>query len=114
MLSAGLFGLFLTTTLLVAKLQEASIGKLKKEDDERYYSTELISRLDALYSFARIVDSKFIGLFNFLFSNLFTGLVNLSINTLHVSDSIAFFIVSLYSLTSFVIPLAIYRSMNNL
>ena len=112
MLSTMFFGLFLTTTLLVSKIQLSNIiGRGKKEEngDEQ---TQLISQLNRTFSFPQIIDSKFIGLLNFFFSNIFTGIVNLWINTLSVSSSFAFCIICLYSFASFLIPMIFYRILN--
>jgi hypothetical protein len=69
----------------------------------------LNQQLDDSFCFITISDSKFIGLFIFLTSNLLTGLVNLSINTLHVSNYISFSILSIYSFFSFFIPFIVYK-----
>jgi hypothetical protein len=69
----------------------------------------LNQQLDESFCFIRISDSKFIGLFIFLISNLLTGLVNLSINTLRVSNQISFLIIAVYSFFSFIIPFFVYK-----
>lgn len=109
-----LFALFLVTTLLITKIQESSIQAwVKKENgSENDAMNQLIIQLDQTFSFARIVDSKFIGLFNFFFSNIFTGCVNLLINTLNVTSLYAFIIICTYTLLSFMIPLIFYRILN--
>ena len=65
---------------------------------------DLIHQLRQVCSFVEIVDSKFIGLFVFLLSNVLTGLINLSINTLNVKDNVAMLILNAYCLVSFGIP----------
>ena len=52
------------------------------------------------------------GLVTFIVANLMTGLVNLSVNTLEVKDSLAFCILALYMTVIFIIVLAVDRIMD--
>lgn len=115
MLSMILFGLFMVTVLLIAKVNQTSVlGLAKKEDTRETIFQKQRSNLNVIFSFARIVDSKFIGLLNFFFSNILTGSVNLMVNTLSVSDSSAFVIICIYSLASFGLPLIFFKFYNKI
>ncbi len=103
MMSTLLLALFMTSILIVAKL-------FMSENETQ--SECLSAKLSRIFSFVAISDSKFIGLIIFLISNLLTGLINLSINTLKVSDLNAFLILASYSFASFLIPFLIYYQMN--
>jgi hypothetical protein len=52
--------------------------------------------LDMVMSFVQIIDSRMIGLIVFGFANLFTGIVNISIETHKVNDLNSFLILTLY------------------
>lgn len=69
---------------------------------------EIISKLSETFSFAEISDAKYIGLFIFLLSNVLTGCVNLSINTLRTNDLNAFIILCAYSFVSFALPFLVH------
>ena len=69
---------------------------------------DVILRLRQIFSFAEIIDSKYIGLVNFLISNLLTGLVNLSINTIKISDLTSILILTGYCFASFSITFLVY------
>lgn len=123
MLGMLFFGLIMICTMLVSKLYLESIkSQLKKKHDkdengESKSENQLISKrlnvqLEKIFSLALIVDAKFIGLFNFLFSNMLTGCVNLLVNTLVVSHLIATLVISVYTFASFAIPLVLYRLIN--
>ena len=103
MMSTLLLALFMTSILIVAKL-------FMPENETQ--SESLSAKLSRIFSFVAISDSKFIGLIVFLISNLLTGLINLSINTLNISDLNAFLILASYSFASFSIPFLIYYQMN--
>lgn len=117
------FGLIMICTMLVSKLYLESIKSQSKkkhdkaENGESDSEKQLISKrlnvqLEKIFSLALIVDAKFIGLFNFLFSNMLTGCVNLLVNTLVVSHLIATLVISAYTFASFAIPLVLYRLIN--
>jgi hypothetical protein len=69
---------------------------------------QLVKQMDQVFSFVRVTDSRFIGLFVFLISNVLTGLVNLSINTLSTSDTVAVLVLLVYCLASFGVPFLVY------
>ena len=94
-MSTMLLTFFMISILLVLKLHIKQNGTKTKE---------IIFKLSQAFSFVEISDSKYIGLVIFLISNLLTGFVNLSINTLRTSDLDSFLILSLYCLVSFMIP----------
>ena len=98
---------FMISIMLISKIFYEN-NKIK-EINSSMMPVLLNQQLDDCLSFIRISDSKFIGLFIFLTSNLLTGLVNLSINTLRVSDQISFTILSIYSFFSFLIPFFVYK-----
>lgn len=64
--------------------------------------------LENSFSFVEVVDSKMIGLFIFLISNVFTGLINLSFKTREMSDLFALIILGLNSFISTLIPFIFY------
>ena len=64
--------------------------------------------LDNSFSFVDVLDSKMIGLSVFLISNVFTGLVNLSMRTREVADVFALLILFLNSFVSTLIPFVFY------
>ncbi len=67
-----------------------------------------------IFSFPYIVDSKFIGLIVFLLSNILTGLINLTTNTLVVSNVYSFLILNLYTFVAYFLPyLGYYYYYNN-
>lgn len=99
MMSSLLLALFMITILLMAKTYL---------NDPNAKSKEINFRLSQTFSFAEIIDSKYIGLVNFLISNLLTGLINLSMNTIKISDLSSFLIVSIYCLATFSITFLIY------
>ena len=94
--------------LLVAKIYFQKETKKDDKIDELLEHRDMINKLDFSFSFAKIADSKFIGLFIFLTSNLITGLVNLNMNTLRVSDYNALVGLCIYSMISFAIPFSFY------
>ena len=86
-----LLALFLCITMIMTNL----IKKLNKFTNLNQVKTqELIN--DFIFSNIRIVDSKFIGLFIFILSNLLTGIVNLTINTLKVDNLYSLAIIDVY------------------
>lgn len=120
MLSTLFFGFFMICTMLVAKLYYSSSSLLdSSENKTKYDKNELIARrnrrlyaqLDKIFSFFSIMDSKFMGIFNFFLSNILTGIVNLAVNTLRISQPLALLILSVYSFISFAIPFILYRSL---
>ncbi len=60
---------------------------------------------DFIFSFVNILDSKFVGLFMFVLANIITGLINLSTNTLLVSNNTALAVLQAYM---FVVTLLSY------
>jgi hypothetical protein len=84
--------LFLTLSLAVILVIVNSCSRLNK----LIKKNELNQQLDFIFSFIKILDSKYIGLFVFLFSNVLTGIVNLSMQTIYMNDFSAFLIVSVY------------------
>ena len=107
--STMLFAFFILTIVLIAKVllsfnqRESKRTKDEKESEDTL-ELKLKTQLNHIFSFAVIGDTKFVGLFIFLLSNLFTGIVNLSINTLKISDPTAFIILSIYTFLCFLLP----------
>lgn len=64
--------------------------------------------LENAFSFVDVLDSKMIGLSVFLISNVFTGLVNLSMRTRIIADVFALLILFLNSFVSTLIPFVFY------
>ncbi len=101
------------TIALVAKVlvlfnQRVSEKTKDESGKEEFLNHKLKSQLNFIFSFAVIGDTKFVGLFIFLLSNLLTGIVNLSINTLEISNPIAFMILSIYMFSCFLFPFLFY------
>ena len=99
MMSTTLLTLFMISILMVTKLYT------KKKDKK---IDEIVSKLSETFSFAEITDAKYIGLLIFLLSNVLTGCVNLTMNTLQTNSTNSFLILSIYSLISFGIPFIIH------
>lgn len=110
-LSVILFELFMITILLVAQVYKVnSLGIFKKENTDEKNIQHLINhQLSETFSFVTTADSKFIGLLIFFFSNIFTGIANLLINTLNVSNQTAVIILCIYSFFSISIPFIFYK-----
>jgi hypothetical protein len=72
----------------------------------------VLTQLQNLCSFAYIADAKFIGLFIFLLSNVLTGIVNLTVQTLYSDYYQSFNICAIYCLLSFGLPFAYYYNKN--
>ena len=106
---------YMITILLMAKLYtsvHAGPKLISDKDLSKDAVQEIVSMLKQTFSFAEINDSKFIGLLTFLISNLATGIVNLSMNTLHTSDPVALVIICGHCFISFAIPFAFYYSIH--
>lgn len=72
-------------------------------------SRRVLHLQDACFSFVKIMDSKLVGLAVFLIANLFTGLVNLSIESQKTQPLLALTIIFSNSLVSTFLPfLAFY------
>ena len=109
MSSTMLLLFFMITIVCVAMLYQKNIEKYCKEkekvdldqmDKQIFIEKELLK----VFSFPYIIDSKFIGLVVFLISNLLTGFVNLSMNTLYVSGFYSFLILCAYNFMAYFIP----------
>lgn len=66
----------------------------------------------ATNTYANIFDSKWIGLFIFVFSNILTGVVNLTIKTREASDSLALLIMSVYIMVAYYSGYFLYKTIN--
>ncbi len=99
-LQAAKFFATSTTDTAAQKPAELSIRSVK----------EIIMKLRLVFSFCVIIDSKYTGLITFLVSNILTGAINLSMNTLKTPDLIALLIILIYCFVSFAVPnLFFYR-----
>ena len=67
------------------------------ESNLNHQITNITRLLESGYSFFEIVDSKLVGLSIFLFANVLTGLINLSIYTRTVSDLLSLVILIMHS-----------------
>ena len=85
--------LFLTLSLSVILVIVNSCSRLNNKLRKK---NELNQQLDLIFSFLKIIDAKYIGLYVFLFSNVLTGIVNLIMETIYMNDLSAFLIVSTY------------------
>ena len=68
--------------------------------------------INQTFSFAKLLDSKFIGLILFMVSNLMTGIINLNIKTIYTSDFISMIIILCYIFCSFFISYFFYNIFN--
>lgn len=68
--------------------------------------------INQTFSFAKIIDSKFIGLILFIISNLMTGIINLNIKTIYTSNFFAMIILICYVFCSFIISYFFYNIFN--
>jgi len=94
---------FLCTAVFITKALVQLNLKLKKSEAALKNFT---------FSFVYITDSKHIGLLIFVISNVLTGLVNLSINTIRVPNAIAYVIYFSYSLIVFSIAYVVFYKLN--
>jgi len=76
--------------------------------DIRQHVINLIYLLESAFQFVETVDSKFIGLLIFLIANLSTGVVNMTLFTLSLSDFDSICILHLHSFVSTAIPFSLY------
>ena len=111
--STMLLAFFMLIIVLVAKILLLFNQKVSEKTNDENGKQELVnnklkSQLSFIFSFAVISDTKFVGIFIFLLSNLFTGIVNLSINTLNISEQLAFLILSIYMCSCFLFPILFY------
>ena len=110
MTSTMLLLFYMITIVCVARLYREYIEKhckqneTKKELDQMDKQILIELQLLKVFSFPHIVDSKFVGLVVFLISNLLTGIVNLSINTLYVANVSAFIIICIYNFVVYFLP----------
>lgn len=89
--------LFLITVLFAAKLWH----QINEQNFQLLFNET--------FSFAKIIDSKFVGLIVFLISNLMTGIINLNIKTIYVSDIYALIIILFYIFLTFGSSFIFYR-----
>ncbi len=88
--------LFLTLSLSIILVIVNSCSKLNNMKKKTEKSQELSFQLDYIFSYIKIIDSKFVGLYIFLISNLLTGLVNLTIQTIYLNALNSFAIITIY------------------
>lgn len=103
----------MVTVLLIAKFC-VGMDKATLEDGSLTNASikEILLKLRLIFSFAVVIDSKYVGLVTFLVSNLLTGAVNLSINTLKINSMAALLILFVYSFASFALPNLFYYFVN--
>ncbi len=110
--STILLTLYMITILLISKFYLSYNKKQAQLNEKKLNSPEVydacLEQLSDSFSFVEIIDSQFIGLVVFLLSNVLTGAVNLSINTLKVNNLPAFGILSAYCFVSFAVPYLLY------
>jgi len=116
-------GTFFWTVLLAATLVVANIScqivedcrrKLLDLKSDRVLVLNLHFILENCFSFVEIVDSKLIGLFIFVLSNLLTGLVNLLVETQSFDGLMSGFLLSIYCFLSNFVPFAYYYNFYSL
>lgn len=95
MVSSLLLALYLCTIIFIIKL----IERLRLNTNKC---------INQIFSFISIIDSTNNGLIIFIVSNLLTGLVNLTINTLAISNLNAFLIIIFYSFCVFFVSHEFY------
>lgn len=79
-----------------------------KTVDIRQHVINLIYLLESAFQFVETVDSKFIGLLVFLIANLSTGIANMTLYTLNITDLDSILILHLHSFVSTAIPFSLY------
>ncbi len=87
--------LLLTLQLCTVLFISVSCTRLNKLSKQTIFPT-WTSSTGFVFSFINILDSKFVGLFMFIVANILTGLINLSMNTLHASNTHASIILLAY------------------
>ena len=65
-----------------------------------------------MFTFSRILNSKYCGLFMFLVSNVLTGLVNITLNIGFVEEKTSLVIISLYMMASTFLTFSFYLLTN--
>jgi uncharacterized membrane protein (DUF4010 family) len=115
MASTMLLLCFMITILFVAIMYKKLIDKQSSLSGNDKNELSLMDKqilieqhIVKIFSFPFIVDSKFIGLIIFLLSNLLTGLVNLTVNTLAVDNLYSFFILNAYAFVAYFLPYLAY------
>ena len=103
----------MVTILLVTKFC-VGLNKTTTPDGSltNAFIQEVLIKLRFIFSFAVIIDSKYVGLVTFLISNLLTGAVNLSVNTLEINSLVSILILFIYSFASFALPILFYYLIN--
>ena len=110
MASTILLLFFMITIVFVAMIYR----KLIENDNQKKELTQVDKQklieqhIIKIFSFPYIVDSKFIGLIVFLLSNLLTGLINLTMDTLVVSNFYSFLILNAYAFVAYFFPYLAY------
>jgi hypothetical protein len=102
----------LLSAIFIAKffsyLLKKNHAKSMSTVDIRQRVINLIYLLESAFQFVETVDSKFIGLLVFLIANLSTGIVNMTMFALNLSDLDSILILHFHSLVSTAIPFSLY------
>ena len=103
--------IFIVTIIAYNFIQKCCRGK--RIPSEKKIFVNLIYLLENSFSFVEIIDSKFIGLFIFVFANILTGLVNLTMHPHERSEFEGYFIMCVYTFLSLFVPFFYYyRTVN--
>lgn len=105
-----MFGCLLLTLKLAIVL--VIVNTCIKLNNLKTKSSDSLKILNIIFSYVNIVDSRYIGLFMFIISNLLTGFVNLSIKTLYVNDIYAFIILTIYTAIVLFLSYLLYNYLN--
>ena len=98
--------IFIVTIIAYNFIQKCCRGN--RIPSEKKIFVNLIYLLENSFSFVEIIDSKFIGLFIFVFANILTGLVNLTMHPHERSEFEGYFIMCVYTFLSLFVPFFYY------
>ena len=104
----ALFAVTITTHALFYLIRKDYVVNLERAQEREAFIVNVSSLLSKAYSFAEIVDSKFVGLATFLIANYFTGAVNISMVTVLAHDSTALLLLLLNAFLFSFIPYSCY------
>ena len=94
-----------------AKSAKSPPAKLEAKDKDAIIASTL-GHVSKVFAFVENSDGKFMGLLIFLLSNVLTGIVNLSINTLSIEPVPSVLILCIYALMAFALPFAFHSRVN--
>jgi hypothetical protein len=109
--TTGILGITITLMFTLIFLFVCKLITVKNSYSLEY--TTLTDFVVYLYKYPSIYTSKWIGLLVFLFSNVVTGVINLSIDATKVSNDFAIFIISIYMFFVYYLGYFIFLKISN-